>query len=127
MTGPGGMSPEQAVADAVARGLDAGRVLIAVSGGVDSVVLLHAAVSCGADVHVAHVHHGLRGVDADEDAAAAKLQAVQRGNAARSGQKSVSDSAIWQALKTGAAEQLAEIHRTDLANVVLCLKQIGEQ
>lgn len=26
-----------------------------------------------------------------------------------------------------AAEQLAEIHRTDLANVVLCLKQIGEQ
>jgi tRNA(Ile)-lysidine synthase len=49
------------------------RVLVAVSGGRDSCVLLDLFVRCaevrGLTLHVAHVHHGLRGDAADRDAA----------------------------------------------------------
>ncbi|MCX7009118.1 MAG: tRNA lysidine(34) synthetase TilS [Kiritimatiellaeota bacterium] len=48
-------------------------VLIAVSGGADSVALLHALlqlrVKFGLRLAVAHLHHGIRGKDADADAA----------------------------------------------------------
>ncbi len=47
------------------------RVLVAVSGGVDSVVLLHTLASLserfGLNLLVAHIHHGLRGTEADDD------------------------------------------------------------
>ncbi len=50
-----------------------GRLLVAVSGGQDSVVLLdllgRLAPSLGLKLVVAHVHHGLRGAEADADAA----------------------------------------------------------
>lgn len=42
------------------------KVLVAVSGGVDSIVLLDRVVRSGADVGVAHVHHGLR-PESDEE------------------------------------------------------------
>lgn len=42
-------------------------LLAAVSGGPDSVALLHALLSLGQRVGVAHVHHGLRGVEADRE------------------------------------------------------------
>jgi len=49
----------------------AARVLLAVSGGVDSVVLLHAMTSLSTDWHwqlrVIHVNHGLRGRSSDAD------------------------------------------------------------
>jgi len=49
------------------------KVLAAVSGGADSVALLHlltrTADELGLYVYAAHVHHGLRGAEADEDAA----------------------------------------------------------
>lgn len=44
-----------------------GHVLVALSGGADSVYLLHALIAGGAYVSAAHFHHGLRGSDADED------------------------------------------------------------
>ena len=48
-----------------------GRLLLAVSGGLDSTVLLHAvtglAPSHRLSVVVGHIHHGLRGDEADED------------------------------------------------------------
>jgi len=44
-------------------------VLVAVSGGGDSVALLHALLALGQRVAAAHVHHGLRGADADADLA----------------------------------------------------------
>jgi tRNA(Ile)-lysidine synthase len=59
------------------------RIAVAVSGGADSVGLLHtlalAARELGLVLAVAHVHHGIRGADADEDATfveqlAARLQ-----------------------------------------------------
>lgn len=59
------------------------RLLAAVSGGVDSMVLLDALVCLrerlGIRVHVAHVHHGLRGRAADDDAAFVTAEAARRG------------------------------------------------
>ena len=50
-----------------------GRVLCAVSGGADSICLLHLLHSLSVDgdfqVYAAHYHHGMRGADADADAA----------------------------------------------------------
>jgi tRNA(Ile)-lysidine synthase len=42
-------------------------ILVAVSGGADSVALLHALVAIGQRAAAAHVHHGLRGDEADAD------------------------------------------------------------
>jgi tRNA(Ile)-lysidine synthase len=42
-------------------------LLAAVSGGPDSVALLHALLALGQRVGVAHVHHGLRGAEADRE------------------------------------------------------------
>lgn len=47
------------------------RVVAAVSGGIDSATLLDLLVKTGLEVVVAHLNHGLRGVDSDKDAAAA--------------------------------------------------------
>lgn len=51
--------------DLVAPG---GRVTCLVSGGADSTCLWHALTALGYDVSAVHVHHGVRGVAADEDA-----------------------------------------------------------
>ena len=49
-----------------------GRLVVGVSGGPDSVTLLHLlwrmAGPLGLSLHVAHLHHGIRGADADGDA-----------------------------------------------------------
>jgi tRNA(Ile)-lysidine synthase len=66
---------------AAARELDlAGRrILVAVSGGVDSTVLLHGLHALreplGLELRVGHVHHGLRGAEADADAEAVRALA----------------------------------------------------
>lgn len=62
-------------------------VLAAVSGGPDSVALLAAlaalAPRLGVTVRAAHLHHGIRGAEADRDAACAVAVAEQRGIACR--------------------------------------------
>ena len=50
-------------------GLDRERLLVAVSGGVDSSVLLALLREIGLDLVVGHVNHGLRGADSDADEA----------------------------------------------------------
>lgn len=60
------------------------RVLVAVSGGVDSVVLLHVLTALAARARVrlaglVHVHHGLRGAEADADAAFCEALATAHG------------------------------------------------
>jgi tRNA(Ile)-lysidine synthase len=45
-----------------------GEVTCLVSGGADSTCLWHAVRALGYDVRAVHVHHGLRGAEADEDA-----------------------------------------------------------
>lgn len=68
-----------------ARALDllGRRLLVAVSGGVDSVVLLHALVELheelGLSLSVGHVHHGLRGEAADGDAQRVEAAAQELG------------------------------------------------
>jgi tRNA(Ile)-lysidine synthase len=48
------------------------RILLAVSGGVDSMVLAETMLALGNEVGVAHCHFGLRGQEADEDTAFVK-------------------------------------------------------
>ena len=49
-----------------------GRVLVALSGGADSVALLHLLLDAGADVCAAHFEHGIRGEDSLADMAFCK-------------------------------------------------------
>jgi tRNA(Ile)-lysidine synthase len=60
-------------------GLDDGRTLVAVSGGVDSTVLLELLGGFGFDLAVGHVNHGLRGAASDADEAHVKDLAQARG------------------------------------------------
>jgi tRNA(Ile)-lysidine synthase len=74
----------EAVDDALARsGLEGAAILVAVSGGVDSVVLLEALADLAPRrrlaLSVGHVHHGLRGAEADADAAAVERAAARLG------------------------------------------------
>ena len=46
-----------------------GRLLIGLSGGADSVALLHLLLDAGAEVAAVHVNHGLRGAESDGDEA----------------------------------------------------------
>lgn len=46
-----------------------GRLLVGLSGGADSVALLHLLLDAGADVAAVHVNHGLRGAESDGDEA----------------------------------------------------------
>ncbi len=57
------------------------RVLVGVSGGPDSVALLHALWRTAArgNLRVLHVHHGLRGAEADRDAVFVERMAVRLG------------------------------------------------
>ncbi len=69
--------------EVAAQGLRGRRVLVAVSGGRDSCVLLDLLVVCaersGLELVVGHVHHGLRGSEADLDAAAVEALARAAG------------------------------------------------
>ncbi|MBO0930117.1 tRNA lysidine(34) synthetase TilS [Fibrella aquatilis] len=55
------------------------RVLVAVSGGVDSVVLAHLLHRCGFAFAIAHVNFGLRGAESDADAALVQNRAEAYG------------------------------------------------
>jgi tRNA(Ile)-lysidine synthase len=55
------------------------RIGVAVSGGADSVFLLHALRELGVAVAVLHINHGLRGAESDRDEAFVRALAVQSG------------------------------------------------
>ena len=79
--------PAEVARAARALGLAGRDVLVAVSGGVDSIVLLHALTGLrdelGLVLSVGHVHHGLRGAEADADARLVEEAAEHRGLAFR--------------------------------------------
>lgn len=66
-----------------ALGLRGRRILVACSGGVDSTVLFHGlqqlAPRLGLELALGHVHHGLRGADADADLEAVRALAAKSG------------------------------------------------
>ena len=55
------------------------RILLAVSGGVDSMVMLSLFTECGYDVGVAHCNFCLRGAESDEDEVLVREEAERRG------------------------------------------------
>ncbi len=57
---------------------DAGRLLVGVSGGPDSLCLADVLLALGSDVVLAHMNHALRGADADADAAFVQAFAAER-------------------------------------------------
>ena len=62
----------------VAECLKGRSALVALSGGVDSVVLLHLLLSLGARVVAAHVEHGIRGENSRRDCAFVSAIALAR-------------------------------------------------
>jgi len=111
------------------------RVAVAVSGGADSVALLRTVVEdapeIGLVVCVAHVHHGLRGAEADADAefvraladrlgCAFHLHRVDTSAVARENQQSIEEAArvlryAWfrKLLAAGQADAVATAHTLD--------------
>lgn len=111
------------------------RLAVAVSGGADSVALLRtlvdAATEIGLVLSVAHVHHGIRGADADKDAEfvadlAAKLglafhrKDVDAPSAARANRETLEEAArnlrySWfsELLASGVADAVATAHTLD--------------
>lgn len=72
-------TPSIAALVAAAAAVPPGRILVAVSGGPDSVALLRALVVVGRDLAVAHVNHGLRGEESDGDEAFVRALAAELG------------------------------------------------
>ena len=76
---------------------------VAVSGGIDSMVLLHVLRALGHPCHVAHVDHGLRGAESDADRAFVKEHCARLGIPFR---EQCCDVAA-EAAATGASTQMA--------------------
>ena len=111
------------------------RVAVAVSGGADSVALLRVLVDVAAEIGLvlsaAHVHHGIRGADADGDADFVAALAAERGltfhrrdvdtpSAARKNRETLEEAArnlryAWfgELLASGAADAVATAHTLD--------------
>jgi tRNA(Ile)-lysidine synthase len=111
------------------------RVAVAVSGGADSVALLHALVSAAPEIglvlSVAHVHHGIRGAEADADAEFVRSMAAEHGltfhrkdvsapSAAREKRETLEEAArnlryAWfgDLLASGTADAVATAHTLD--------------
>ncbi len=116
----------RAISQAVDRlDLRGRRVLVAVSGGIDSVALLHAlhelADEYALNLLIGHVNHGLRGAESDADQAAVERLGAQLGlpvevarvdpRAAREERSSRDRPTLQEAareLRYGALEQMAE-------------------
>lgn len=86
---------ERVAADAAEQGLfrGVGRLLVGCSGGCDSTVLLdllqRLAPAHALELAVAHLHHGWRGMAADQDAAHVEAMAADRGLPAFTGREDV--------------------------------------
>lgn len=88
-------------------------VLCAVSGGRDSMVLLHLLKSCGYAVTAAHLHHGLRGLDADRDQMFVRDYCRQEGIPFRTAQV---DAGAYAALHGLSIEEAARDLRDNFLN-----------
>jgi tRNA(Ile)-lysidine synthase len=91
------------------------RIAVGLSGGADSVALLRALAARSADlgvvVHAAHLHHGLRGEEADGDLALARALATTLGTPFHEAQVDVAKEAQADASTGKAAETIEEAAR----------------
>jgi tRNA(Ile)-lysidine synthase len=113
-------------------------VVVGVSGGLDSVALFHLLARMGHAVAAAHVHYGLRGPDADADAACVRALATRHGAAcylarrdadAEAARRGTSRQDAARALRyaffaavaaqTGSAHVAVAHHRRDQAETLL--------
>lgn len=119
------MDESAELVDVVRRMIGSGRVLVALSGGIDSVTLLHAAAAAGVDLVAAHVDHGLRPDSADDARFCARLAArldvafqsiaieVDRGNSTQGRARRQRYAALArQAVRTG-SHRIATAHHAD--------------
>jgi tRNA(Ile)-lysidine synthase len=94
-------------------GLEGRRVLVAASGGLDSTVLAHALAAAAPRLRVelalGHVHHGLRGAEADADQAAVEALAASLG--ARCAVRRVDPRALRRGRSSRARPTLQEAAR----------------
>lgn len=96
-----------------------GKAVVAVSGGADSVCLLHLLTKCqgslGVEIHVAHLNHKLRGVESDADADYVAELAVKLGVPATIESR---DVVAYHSRKDGSLEEAArEVRYSFLAEV----------
>jgi len=111
------------------------RLAVGVSGGADSVALLRALVAAAPEIglvlSVAHVHHGIRGAEADADAEFVSALAAEHGlpffrkdvdapGAARANRETLEEAArnlrygwFGELLSSGAADAVATAHTLD--------------
>ena len=110
----------------------ADRVLVAVSGGADSVTLLRLLHGLGLDLAVAHIDHGLRGPESDADAAFVRALAEELGlpvfvervevapGNVQAAARAARYAAFGRAARAAGASVLATAHHADdLAETVL--------
>lgn len=111
---------------------DAGPVLVGVSGGCDSMSLLHVLKGSGADVIACHVNYGLRGSDSDADEALVRETAAAWGVPVRVEQVRLSSGNVQDAARrarraffercmaeSGATVVFLAHHQDDQAETVL--------
>ncbi|MCH7867979.1 MAG: tRNA lysidine(34) synthetase TilS [Myxococcales bacterium] len=129
---------EQAVESLGLRGQ---HILVAVSGGLDSSVLLHALAavtdSCGLRVSVGHVNHGLRGAESEGDQKAVEAMAVGLGlpcrvtrievESAREGHSSRSRPTPQEAARTLRYEALEAMAETLAADRIATAHHLDDQ
>lgn len=92
-----------------------GTVLVAVSGGMDSMCLLHYLFAAGVPVAAAHFNHQLRGTAADEDEKFVRAWCAERGIACYVGSADVSALARsrgWSVEEAGRSARYAFLKRT---------------
>ena len=91
------------------------RIAVGLSGGADSVALLHALAARSAElgvvVHAAHLHHGLRGEEADGDLVFARALAAAMGTPFHETRVDVAKEAQADATSGKAAETIEEAAR----------------
>lgn len=91
------------------------RIAVGLSGGADSVALLRALASRSAElglvVHAAHLHHGLRGEEAEVDLASARNLAVELGVPFHQSRADVANEAKADPASSKAAETIEEAAR----------------
>jgi tRNA(Ile)-lysidine synthase len=113
------------------------RALVAVSGGVDSVVLAHAMAGQGAALALGHVNHGLRGAESEADEAFVRSLGERLGlpvlarradpTALRAGRCSRDRPTLQEAARTLRYDALAELAREAGASVIATAHNADDQ